>query len=336
MPLNLPASAALAAEKHCSVMLEACLEALNPREGCQYVDATLGMGGHTDALLRRLAALGGGSVLGGDQDAAARGLASLRVAESAALAGNRFELFAGNYSELPNFWLSTHGETRIDGGLILDLGVSSMQLDEAERGFSFQRNGPLDMRMNPEAAIPTAADLLNTWSEAELAECFFRYGEENYGYPIARAIVQDRTATPWQETLPLAGLIERVYRSQQRKKGRKQEGKHPATRVFQALRIAVNAELSHLEACLGGLPRIMGSGSRLAILTFHSLEDRIIKQQFKLWTTSHTPCAYFPDETPARTAIAKAITKKPLEASAEELDKNPRSRSAKLRVIEFL
>jgi 16S rRNA (cytosine1402-N4)-methyltransferase len=331
------------AQKHTSVLLQECMEALNLRSNLCYVDGTLGLGGHSEAMLSVLTQLGGGVVVGVDQDTQALALATERLHHLQCPASVRFLPVHANYSELPSQWERLYTQPalgipeRIEGGLLLDLGVSSMQLDEAERGFSFLRSGPLDMRMNASlSTLPTAADIVNTWEESALADCFFLYGEEQFSRSIARAIVHDRQTTPWTDTLALAQLIERVYYSQQKKRQKKQEQKHPATRVFQALRIAVNGELTHLEATLKALPQLMAPQSRVAIMTFHSLEDRLVKQYFKLWCTSFEPSPHYPDEPPARVAIAKAISKKPYLATAEELAVNPRSRSAKLRVIEFL
>ncbi|MFM7389118.1 MAG: 16S rRNA (cytosine(1402)-N(4))-methyltransferase RsmH [Vampirovibrionales bacterium] len=334
------------ASLHTSVMLQECLAFLHLSAGRVYVDGTLGLGGHSLAISEVLSTLGGGILIGVDQDPTALALATQRIQEKtradSAATPARFLPIASNYSTLALQWQQLRSTEpslpeRVNGGLLLDLGVSSMQLDQAERGFSFMRSGPLDMRMNPQDnTLATAAEILNTWDETALADCFFLYGEEQFSRSIARAIVNDRQQAPWKETLPLAQLIERVYRSQQRKRGKKQEGKHPATRVFQALRIAVNGELNHLQALLTSLPSLMASGSRVVILTFHSLEDRLVKQQFKQWATRFTPNPYYPDEPPAQEPIVKLISKKAVLPTPEEIERNPRSRSVKLRVVEFL
>ncbi len=325
--------------KHVPVLLPEVLAGLNLHVGKTYVDGTLGLGGHSQALLECLHGLGERSPqwVGVDQDTQALGMAQKRLAPTL----DRFDettrthFVESNYSQIPQT-LADLGITGIDGGLLLDLGVSSFQLDTAERGFSFMRSGPLDMRMNPtDETTPTAADLLNTASQEALIRIFEDYGEEKFAFPIAKAIVEDRAHTPWQDTLTLAHLVERIYRLKQ-KSGRLKEAKHPATRVFQALRMAVNGELDHLDALLHALPDLMQPQSRVAVITFHSLEDRRVKQQFKPWLQGCICPPQFPICTCESTPLFKAVNRKALEAGHLETERNPRSRSAKLRVYERL
>jgi 16S rRNA (cytosine1402-N4)-methyltransferase len=330
---------ALISSKHVPVLLDAVLKGLNLQVGKTYVDGTLGMGGHSQHLLEALHDLGETSPrwVGVDQDARALSMAQERLAPTL----SRFEdnqhthFVQSNYSEIPEK-LDALNITGMDGGILLDLGVSSYQLDTADRGFSFMRSGPLDMRMNgTDDEIPTAADILNTASFEELCRIFEIYGEEKYAYPIAKAIVEDRAESPWQDTLALAKLVERIYRLKQ-KSGKAKEAKHPATRVFQALRMAVNGELEHLESTLNALPALMQASSRVAIITFHSLEDRLVKQQFKPWLDGCICPPQFPICTCGKTPLFKAVNRKPLEATELEKESNPRSRSAKLRLYERL
>jgi 16S rRNA (cytosine1402-N4)-methyltransferase len=325
--------------KHVPVLLDAVLNGLNLQVAKTYVDGTLGMGGHSQFLLEALHDLGETSPrwVGVDQDARALGMAQERLAPTIAQfkETQHIHFVQSNYSEIPEK-LPELGITGIDGGLLLDLGVSSYQLDTADRGFSFMRSGPLDMRMNgTDDDIPTAADILNTASFEELCRIFELYGEEKYAYPIAKAIVEDRAESPWHDTLDLAKLVERIYRLKQ-KSGKAKEAKHPATRVFQALRMAVNGELEHLESTLNALSALMQAGSRVAIITFHSLEDRLVKQTFKPWLDGCVCPPQFPICTCGKTPLFKAVNRKPLEASELEKDDNPRSRSAKLRVYSRL
>jgi len=325
--------------KHVPVLLPEVLAGLNLQVGKTYVDGTLGMGGHSQALLEALHDLGEQSPqwVGVDQDTQALAMAQKRLAPTL----KRFHKLTqmhfvqSNYSQISQA-LADLGIIGIDGGLLLDLGVSSFQLDTAERGFSFMRSGPLDMRMNPaDENAPTAADVLNTASQEALIRIFEEYGEEKFAFPIAKAIVEDRAHTPWQDTLSLAHLVERIYRLKQ-KSGNAKEAKHPATRVFQALRIAVNYELDHLETVLNALPNLMRPQSRVAIITFHSLEDRRVKQQFKPWLQGCICPPQFPICTCASTPLFKAVNRKALQACSLEKEENPRSRSAKLRVYERL
>jgi 16S rRNA (cytosine1402-N4)-methyltransferase len=282
--------------RHVPVLPAAVLANLSPAPGQIIVDATVGAGGHARLIAQHLGATG--RLIGLDQDPAMLNLAR------AGLANMPVTLMQSNFDQLRNV-LDHLGITAVDG-VLADFGVCSDQLDDAERGFSFQQNGPLDMRLNPTEGEP-ATRLLKRLSERDLADLFWKYGEERFSRRIARRIVETRRRTPLETTEELAELIRR---SVPRPRGRQID---PATRVFQALRIAVNDELGALERFLAVLPSCLKSGGRAVIISFHSLEDRCVKQAFrdrKLYTV---------------------LTKKPIQASEDELRMNPRSRSAKLR-----
>ncbi|MFN3265391.1 MAG: 16S rRNA (cytosine(1402)-N(4))-methyltransferase RsmH [Deinococcales bacterium] len=271
---------------HLPVMPCEVLAALEPSEGKVFVDGTLGGAGHTRLLL-----LAGAAVIGIDQDPFA-----LQRAKQAGL--ERLEVRAGNFREM-----ATLVQQPVDG-VLLDLGVSSFQLDDKTRGFSFHEDAPLDMRMSQHGE--SAADVVNTLEVEDLARIIFEYGEERHSRRIARAIVEEREKTPFVSTVQLANTIKRAY------PGQHARGIHPARRTFQALRIYVNDELGALKDGLSAAKQILKQGGRLAVISFHSLEDRIVKQ----FTRNQM----------------QPIYKKPIEASEEEIAKNPRSRSAKLRV----
>jgi 16S rRNA (cytosine1402-N4)-methyltransferase len=299
-----------------------------------YVDGTLGMGGHSEGLLQCLHRCGAPwQWLGADQDPQALALAQTRLAPLL-LPPHQGTYLHANYSQL----LQQLGPQAITGGLLLDLGVSSFQLDTPERGFSFSHAGPLDMRMNPQSTAPTAAELLNTMDEATLADWFYTWGEEKLSRPIAKAIVQRRQQAPWQHTAELAALVEAQYK--RKGAGRTKEGsrekKHPATRVFQALRVVVNDEFGHLEALLGSLPQLLAPQAKVLFLTFHSLEDRCVKRWFTQAIKGCTCPAWFPTCQCGEVGTFKALVSKPFVATEAELAENPRARSAKLRVYERL
>ena len=323
-------------QKHQPVLLAAVLNALPIQTNKLYVDGTLGLGGHTQALMQQAITNNAlpAQFLGIDQDTNALAMATQRLAPlvEANQPAIQFNTWHGNYSQVPEA-LASISEPLITGGILLDLGVSSYQLDTPERGFSFMADGPLDMRMNP-LATQTASDILNTWSETDLADCFYTYGEERFSRGIARKIVERRATQPFERTHQLAHLVEGIYRYQQKQGRSKKEGKHPATRVFQALRIAVNEELSHLETTLAVLPSVLAVWATVAIITFHSLEDRIVKQWFK---RAMNPCVCPPLMPVCQCQLQstfRAIVRKPIEASDAEKLENPRSRSAKLRLYE--
>jgi len=301
-------------------MLDECLEglAINPKG--IYVDGTLGNGGHSAAILERLE--NGGMLIGFDRDVDA----IERVKDKLeAGAGKRVELVHDNYANMAA-QLDRLGIDKVHG-LLLDLGVSSFQLDVAERGFSFQHDGPIDMRMDRTGG-QTAADLVNTASEQELSDIIYRYGEERASRRIAKAIVEARAKVRIETTAQLAGIVERA------KGGRKGRKIHPATQTFQALRMAVNEELASIGQVLEQMVDRMVEGGRIVVLTFHSLEDRLVKQFFN----RHVPREESLQQGGVRRVYeepsVKWVWKKPLKAGKEEQGVNPRSRSAKLRAVE--
>ena len=304
---------------HKSVLLQEIIEALQPHSNGIYIDATVGAGGHATALLK--ASTPDGQLFGLDQDPSALEIATRQLAQF----GHRVHLFHANFEQLAQV-AKDHQIPKADG-LLLDLGVSSMQLDLPERGFSFQTDGPLDMRMDATTG-PTAAVLVNRLPEDELANLIYRYGEERQSRRIARAIVKAR---PIERTVELSQVVAKASRS-----GRSSQAKiHPATRTFQALRIATNDELGALERALPQAIECLKPGGRLAVISFHSLEDRIVKQYFK----QESKDCICPPEQPVCTCRHKAtidiITKRPITPSLSEIDENPRARSAKLRVVEL-
>ncbi|MCK4564453.1 MAG: 16S rRNA (cytosine(1402)-N(4))-methyltransferase RsmH [Verrucomicrobia bacterium] len=301
-------------------MLDECLEGLLTDPSGIYVDGTLGNAGHAAAILERLK--DGGMLIGFDRDVDA----IERVKDKLkAGAGKRVELVHDNYANMAA-QLDRLGIGKVHG-ILLDLGVSSFQLDIAERGFSFQHDGPIDMRMD-QTSGQTAADLVNTASEQNLADLIFRYGEERDSRRIARAIVAARDKVRIETTAQLAGIVERA------KGGRKGKKIHPATKTFQALRMAVNEELASIEQVLEQMVGRVVDGGRIVILTFHSLEDRLVKHFFN----RHVPREESLQQGGVRKIYeeppVKWIWKKPLTASEEEQTINPRSRSAKLRAVE--
>jgi 16S rRNA (cytosine1402-N4)-methyltransferase len=265
------------------------------------VDGTAGAGGHTRALAERVG--NSGRVIALDRDPAMRALAAKAVE------GLPVSLVGASYAVLPEVLSDLGIRPGTVDGLVLDLGLSSDQLAWSTRGFSFANDGPLDMRFDPESGEPTAADLVNTLDEAELARIFFEYGEERYSRRVARRIVEARRAEPFQTTVQFAAVVRRGIPGKWGKID-------PATRVFQALRIAVNHELDALDAALAFLPDLLKPGGRAAIISFHSLEDRRVKHAFR------------------NESRLRVLTRKPVTAGPEELSRNPRSRSAKMRVVE--
>ena len=301
---------------HKPVLLEETINSLNIRPDGIYMDGTAGGGGHSAEILRRL---GSGMLICVDQDPDA--IAVLRER----FAGNKnVRIVQSNFSEVPSI-LSEAGADMLDG-VLLDIGVSSHQLDSAGRGFSYHYDAPLDMRMSQSGT--SAADLVNTLSYQELVHILFAYGEEKFAKNIARAIERARQTAPVTTTLQLAEIVKSAYPPAKR------HDKHPARKTFQALRIAVNGELDRLSL---GLDRAFGclrSGGRISVITFHSLEDRLVKQRMASWCTGCTCPKDFPVCVCGKTPQAKLVFKKPCEASEEELAENPRSRRAKLRCCE--
>ena len=299
---------------------------LKVRPGGVYVDATLGSGGHARAMLERAAP--GGRVLGIDRDAAALERARA-VAETLDLArqGLIFEPIHGNYAAMAAL-AAERGIEAVDG-VLLDAGLSSEQLEAAERGFAMMQDGPLDMRMDVSEQIPTAEELVNAWSQEDLAQMLREYGEERRARGIARAIVRERARSPIVGTGQLAKLVCRVA-------GAKRERIHPATRTFQALRIAVNHELEHLRAGLEAGLALLRPGGRMVAISFHSLEDRMVKHLFRnhegRWRALPEGGAAWQGLEPR----VRVRTRKPVTPGREEETRNPRARSAKLRVAERL
>jgi 16S rRNA (cytosine1402-N4)-methyltransferase len=294
------------------------LDALKTKPGGRYADGTLGGGGHAESILA--ASSPTGWLFGCDRDGDAIEAAKKRLAEKFA---GRFEIRRGNFDEMAG-WIPAAG----CDGVLLDLGVSSPQLDSPERGFSFQQDGPLDMRMDTRQPL-TAAELVNGAGAEELAKIFWELGDERESRRFAKAIAHDREQRKFETTRQLAELIERLSP----RRGRKA---HPATRVFQALRIAVNDEMGSLKRGLEAAMKILKPGGRLAVITFHSLEDRVVKDfgRARARDYAFTGGMDVPELREPRTPELKLITRKPIEPGENELNENPRSRSAKLRVLE--
>lgn len=301
---------------HLPVLLAETLEALQPAPGKLFFDGTLGGGGHTEALLQR-----GARVVAMDQDQQALAYAKERLKSYS----DRFCALRGNFRYFPQI-VEEAGLSGFDG-MLVDIGVSSHQLDDGTRGFSFNKEAPLDMRMNTDAD-QTASDLINTAAEQELVRVFFEYGEEPNARRIARAIVKARASRLIQTTTQLADIVAAVSP----KRGKR----HPATLVFQALRIAVNDELAALRDFLAAAPQWLKPGGRLVVITFHSLEDRIVKQGFAHLSMPELDRPEWPAPRPNPDCVLKVITRKPIEASQGEIEINPRARSARLRVAERL
>ncbi|HEY1084428.1 MAG TPA: 16S rRNA (cytosine(1402)-N(4))-methyltransferase RsmH [Prosthecobacter sp.] len=301
---------------HLPVLMNEVLEFLQPAPGKLIFDGTLGGGGHTEALLQR-----GARVVAMDQDDEALRHAGERLKGYA----DRFCALKGNFRDFPTV-LGEAGVTGLDG-MLIDIGVSSRHLDAAERGFSFNKDGPLDMRMDTSGPV-TAADIVNTYSQEDLERVLKDYGEEPQARKIARAIVQERARAPFRTTLQLADLISKVCP--------KFSKKHPATLTFQALRIETNQELAVLEEFLAAAPKWLKPGGRLAVITFHSLEDRVVKHTFQRQSQVWLDRPEWPEPRPNPECFYRLLSRKPVEASQNELDLNPRARSARLRGVERL
>jgi len=304
---------------HKPVLLHECLEALAIKPEGIYLDGTLGRAGHSVEILRRL---NGGRLIGIDRDLTAIEAAKERLAEF----GDRVTLVHGDFRDLEDI---LHGLNvdRLDG-MLFDLGVSSPQLDEPRRGFSYMHDAPLDMRMDGTAALD-ARQVVNTWSYDELRRILYEYGEERCAPQIARAIVRRREDKPIETTGELVELIRSAMPSKALR-----EKQHPAKRTFQAVRIAVNGELDALPPMLEAAANALAPGGRLAVITFHSLEDRIVKQTMRTLAAGCTCPPEFPVCVCGKKPKLKLVTRKPVEASSAELEENPRARSAKLRAAE--
>jgi 16S rRNA (cytosine1402-N4)-methyltransferase len=302
--------------RHVPVLVSEVLASLAPKDGEIYIDGTFGAGGYTRAIL----AAANCKVLALDRDPSAVRDAAHLIKE----ASGRLQVIEAPFGQLEDVAGAEFAGERPDG-IVLDIGVSSMQLDDAERGFSFQADGPLDMRMSGRGE--TAADFVNTAEEEEIADVIYAFGEEHKSRAIARAIVKRRAAAPYARTLELADTVLRVFH------GRKVDGRHPATRTFQALRIYINDELGELASALSAAERILKPGGRLVVVSFHSLEDRIVKRFFvERSGKAASGSRHFPQGSiKSADASFRIVNSRPLTPSKGELDVNPRSRSARLR-----
>lgn len=301
---------------HRPVLLDETISSLNIRPDGVYLDGTAGGGGHSSEILRRLT---NGTLICVDQDPDAIETLTKRFGDC-----KNVRIVHSNFSEIKTI-ISRLGIERLDG-VLLDIGVSSHQLDTADRGFSYHYDAPLDMRMSQSGK--TAADLVNTLSYNELVHILFAYGEEKFAKNIARAIERERAVSPIETTARLAEIVKSAYPPAKR------HDKHPARKTFQALRIAVNGELDRLSVGLDGAFEALRPGGRLSVITFHSLEDRLVKQRMAQWCTGCTCPKDFPVCVCGKTPDARLVFKKPVEAAPKELEENPRSRSAKLRCCE--
>lgn len=304
---------------HISVLLRESIEGLHIQPDGFYADGTTGGGGHSLEIARRLTT---GHLFCFDKDQEALAAAKQRLEPVL----DRVTFIHSDFSAMPER-LREAGVSSLQGA-IFDLGVSSYQLDQGSRGFSYRQDAPLDMRMDQSCGV-TAAEIVNTWPQEELRRIFYAYGEERYAPLIAAAIQRRRQEKPIESTLELAELIRRAVPAKALR-----EKQHPARRVFQALRIQVNGELTCLEPALEGVMELLTPGGRLAVITFHSLEDRIVKNLMKSWEEGCTCPPDFPACVCGKTPRARRITRRPVYPSPEELETNPRAHSAKLRVAE--
>ncbi len=307
--------------KHISVLLNESVDALEINPDGIYADGTMGGGGHSEKIVSRLSKKG--LLIGIDRDEEALDASKKRLSEYSNI------IYAhNNYKNIKEV-LNAQGIDYIDGA-VLDLGVSSYQLDCAERGFSYMADAPLDMRMNQKGGLD-AYKVINTYSEEELTDIFFKYGEEKFSRRIAKSIVEKRKTSPIKTTLELVDIIKAAVPERLR-----QKGSHPAKRVFQAVRIEVNGELQDLRLALDNFFDVLKPGGRLSVITFHSLEDRIVKTAFNDYAKGCTCPKDFPVCVCGNKPKGKVITRKPVLPTLEECEYNPRSKSAKLRVAEKL
>jgi S-adenosyl-methyltransferase mraW len=302
---------------HIPVLLEQCLDGLDIKPDGIYFDGTCGGAGHSREIAKRLTT---GRLIGIDRDPDAVAVASER------LSGLPAQVVRGNYSEIKQI-ADDLGICGADG-ILLDLGVSSYQLDNAERGFSYHNDAPLDMRMSKEGT--SARDIVNEYSKEQLTKILYEYGEEKFAPRIAETIIKRRSEKPVETTTELADIVRDSIPAKFRR------DKNPCKKTFQAIRIAVNCEFDHLDRALDEGFELLKPGGRFCIITFHSLEDRIVKQRFAGWCKGCTCPPDFPVCVCGNKPKGKLVCRKPLEASEEELEANPRSRSAKLRIIEKL
>jgi len=305
---------------HRPVLYQEIIQALQPRQAATYIDCTLGAGGHAWGILK--ASFPDGRLLGMDVDPIALQIARERLSEF----GSRVRIIQESYIHLDRLIKDTGWKTI--KGVVFDLGVSSMQLDNPERGFSFQKQAPLDMRFDPRNPV-SAQDLINNLSEMELADLILKYGEERKARIIAKSLVEQR---PIMDTLHLASIVTKVTGGRPVKIGRRK--RHPATRTFQALRIAVNQELASLEKALPIAIDLLDTGGRLAVISFHSLEDRIVKNFFRRESKDCICPPKLPVCNCGHQATVRLINRRPIIPSHEEIIQNPRSRSARLRTVE--
>ena len=306
---------------HKSVLLDECIEGLNIRPDGIYVDGTLGRAGHSREIAKRLTT---GRLICVDRDDAALEAAKTRLADWM----DRVTLVHSNFDQIASI-LDDLGLRGVDG-MLFDLGVSSPQLDDGSRGFSYMADAPLDMRMDRSEGL-TAADVVNTWSQEELRRILFQYGEERYAPQIAAAIVRRREERPIETTLELVDILKNAMPPKALR-----EKQHPAKRTFQAIRIAVNDELASVDRMLRGAVPKLNKGGRLAVITFHSLEDRIVKSGMADFAKGCTCPSDFPVCVCGKTPDVKLVSRKPILPTDEEIEENPRARSAKLRVCEKL
>ena len=308
--------------QHKSVLLQECIDALNIRPDGIYLDGTLGGAGHSSQIARRLTE--GGRLIGVDRDRTALAAAKERLAPYA----DRVTLVHSNFAEIDAI-LDSLGIPAVDG-MLFDLGVSSPQLDDASRGFSYMADAPLDMRMDKDDAL-TAGEVVNTWPQGELRRILYDYGEERYAPQIAAAICRAREKAPVETTLELVDIIRSAMPAQALR-----EKQHPAKRSFQAIRIAVNDELGAVRRMMQAAVGRLNPGGRLAVITFHSLEDRIVKSEMQQAARGCTCPPEFPVCVCGKKPLVKLVTRKPIVSGPAELEENPRARSAKLRVAEKL
>ena len=308
--------------QHKSVLLQECIDALNIRPDGIYLDGTLGGAGHSSQIARRLTE--GGRLIGVDRDRTALAAAKERLAPYA----DRVTLVHSNFAEIDAI-LDSLGIPAVDG-MLFDLGVSSPQLDDASRGFSYMADAPLDMRMDKDDAL-TAGEVVNTWPQGELRRILYDYGEERYAPQIAAAICRAREKAPIETTLELVDIIRSAMPAQALR-----EKQHPAKRSFQAIRISVNDELGAVSRMMQAAVGRLNPGGRLAVITFHSLEDRIVKSEMQQAARGCTCPPEFPVCVCGKKPLVKLVTRKPIVSGPAELEENPRARSAKLRVAEKL
>ncbi|MDE6282214.1 MAG: 16S rRNA (cytosine(1402)-N(4))-methyltransferase RsmH [Oscillospiraceae bacterium] len=306
---------------HKPVLLSECLDGLNIQPDGVYVDGTLGRAGHSLEIVKRLTT---GRLIAIDRDKAALDAAPGRLTGHM----DKVTLVRGNFGDLKSI-LASLGVDGVDG-MLFDLGVSSPQLDDGSRGFSYLQDAPLDMRMDQSAPL-TAKDVVNGWSQEELKRILWQYGEERYSGLIAAAIARERAQAPIETTGQLAEIIRDAMPAKARR-----EKQHPAKRSFQAIRIAVNDELGEVERLLDGALDALNPGGRLAIISFHSLEDRLVKTAYAGWAKGCTCPPDFPVCVCGKTPKVKLVGKRPIVADEDEVNDNPRARSAKLRIAEKL